>query len=115
MQRYNYHDSALKLLATETASLERLKGSPTHEGDMSIVDGSVKFTPPIELNNDEKERFRYGTPSSILMCWALRTTGEPKERDRLIVSGGKNYRIRKVKAWPTINPAFYELHIEDEE
>ena len=101
--------------ATETGSIERLIDNPTYDDERQVIDGKVKFTPPIEMLNDMKERHRYGTPSSILMTWTYDLLGEPKERDRLVVSGGKNYRIRKVKAWPTVDPAFYELHIEDEE
>lgn len=101
-------------MATETGSIERLIDNPTYEDDRQVVDGKARFTPPIEMLNDQKERHRYGTPSSILMIWTFDLAGVPKEKDRLVVPGGKNYRIRKVKAWPTTNPAFYELHIEDE-
>ena len=112
--KFNFHKSALKFAATEAASLERLKANPVDDSDRTILDATVKITPPLEMLNDEKERHRYGTVASIQMAWCLAPASEPKERDRL-VSNGIDFRIRKVKPWPNIaTPAFYELHIEDE-
>jgi hypothetical protein len=114
--RWNFHASALKFMATESASLQRLKDSPTGPTDRTIIDATVKLTPPIEMLNDEKERHRYATVSSILMTWCLPPDGEPQERDRLVM-GTFDFRIRKVKKWPsgTLTPAYYELHVEDED
>ena len=112
--RHNYYGSALKYAATESASLQELKADPVDDDDRTILDANVKITPPLEMLNDEKERHRYGTVASIQMTWCLAPASPPKERHRL-VSNGKDYRIRKVKAWPDVPiPAFYELHIEDE-
>ena len=113
--RWNYHNSALKYHATLTGSLERLKDTPSSESDRTVLDAAVKCTPPIEMHNDEKERHRYGTVVAIQMCWIMIPDSRPQERDRFVMDG-KNFRIRKVKAWPnTSSPAFYELHLEDED
>ena len=112
---YNYHLSALKHLCTLTAKIERLKDSPVSATDRTLIDSAVKITPPIEMLNDEKERHRYGTVSSILMAWLYKPAAEPEERDRLTLDG-RDYRVRKVKRWPQVtNPAFFELHLEDED
>lgn len=111
---YNYHKSALKFLCNLTATLERLKDNPIGPADRTLIDSALKISPPIEMQNDEKERHRYATVSSILMAWVYEPAGEPEERDRLTLDG-RDYRIRKVKRWPQVNnPAFFELHLEDE-
>lgn len=114
--RWKFHNSALKLLATLTGSLERLKDNPISVTDRTIVNAAVKLTQPIEMLNDEKERHRYGTVTSILMIWMVKPDiGEPLERDRLVIEGA-DLRVRKVKKWPALGPvAFYELHLEDED
>lgn len=112
--RFNFYASALKYQATETGSLQRLKDNPVSDTDRTVIDPAVKFTPPLEMQNDEKERHRYATVTSILMSWCLPPAGPPKERDRVVMNS-IDYRVRKVKAWPsTPTPAFYELHLEDE-
>lgn len=113
-KRWKFHNSALAYHAVLSGSLERLKTNPVDDDDRTVIDSAVKCTEPIEMLNDEKERHRYGTVSSIQMIWIRNPSAPPKERDRLILDN-KNLRIRKVKAWPnTSNPAFYELHAEDE-
>jgi hypothetical protein len=113
-KRWKFHDAALKFSCTEAAVLNRLKANPVDETDLTVIDADFKITPPIEMLNDEKERHTYGTVSSILLAWCRKPAGAPKEKDRLI-SGGIDYRVRKVKAWPNVaEPAFYELHLEDE-
>lgn len=113
-KRWKFHNAALKYSCTEAAVLNRLKASPVDDSDVTVVDDDFKITPPIEMLNDEKERHRYGTVASILLAWCMKPAGAPKEKDRL-VSGGIDYRIRKVKVWPNVaEPAFYELHLEDE-
>jgi len=113
-KRWKFHNAALKYSCTEAAVLNRIKPSPVDENDFNVIDDDFKITPPIEMLNDEKERHRYGTVSSILLAWCMKPAGPPKEKDRLI-SGGIDYRIRKVKSWPNVvEPAFYELHLEDE-
>lgn len=109
-KRWKFHNAALKYSCTEAAVLSRLE-----DDDVStIVDDEFNITPPIEMLNDEKERYKYGTVSSILMSWCMKPKEAPQERNRLL-SGGIDYRVRKVKAWPNVvDPAFYELHLEDE-
>lgn len=112
--RHNYWLSALTYHCILTGSLQRLKDSPADDNDRTVIDAAVKCTEPIEMLNDEKERHRYATLAAIQMIWIQNPDAPPKERDRLILDG-KNMRINKVKAWPnTSNPAFYELHAEDE-
>lgn len=115
IQRWNFHLSSLKLLATLRGSLERLKDNPASVTDRTVIDAAVELTEPIEMLNDEKERYRYGSVHSILMIWMIPgETGEPKESDRLVVEGN-DLRVRKVKRWPALGEvAFYELHLEDE-
>ena len=115
MSRWNFHNSALKLHATLTGSLERLKDNPISDTDRTIVNATVKLTPPLEMLNDEKERHRYGSMTSILMIWMIvPDVGEPAERERLVIDG-QDLRVRKVKRWPAIGEAaFYELHLEQE-
>lgn len=113
-KRWKFHNAALKYSCTEAAVLNRLKANPVDDLDVNVIDNDFKITPPIEMLNDEKERHEYGTVSSILLAWCRKPAGAPKERDR-IVSNGVNFRVRKVKAWPSVaEPAFYELHLEDE-
>lgn len=113
-KKWKFHLNALKYQATEVAELQRIKDDPLDDTDFEIVDDNFKITPPIEMLNDEKERHRYGTVASIMLVWCAKPSEYPKERDRLI-SNGINYRVRKVKAWPQVDePAFFELHIEDE-
>lgn len=113
-KRWKFHGAALNLACTESAELYRLEDNPTDPDVFVMVANDFKITPPIEMLNDEKERHRYGTVSSILLAWCAKPAVSPKERDRL-VSGGINHRVRKVKAWPNVaEPAFYELHLEDE-
>jgi hypothetical protein len=112
--KYNYHKSALKYLCVHSATLERLKDSPADDDDRTLIDANLKMSPPIEMQNDEKERHRYASQFSIMMAWTYAPASEPKERDRLTMEG-VDYRVRKVKKWPqTANPAYYELHLEDE-
>lgn len=115
LNRWNFHLSSLKLLATLEGSLERLKDNPTSITDRTVINAAVQLTEPIEMLNDEKERFRYGSVHSILMIWMIPfDDGAPKESDRLVIEG-TDLRIRKVKRWPAFGEAaFYELHIEDE-
>lgn len=112
--RYNFYASAIKFQATETGSLERLKDNPVDDSDRTILDPAVKLMPPMEMQNDEKERHRYATVASILMTWCLPPAAAPAERDRVVMNG-RDYRIRKVKEWPGgATTSFYELHLEDE-
>ena len=113
---HKYHLSGLKHLCTETGTLERLKDSPVDDTDRTLIATAINVSPPIEMQNDERERHRYAQMASIQMAWTYGLTAaqEPKERDRLTMNG-KDYRIRKVKRWPDITtPAFWEIHIEDE-
>ncbi len=113
-KRWKFHNAALKYSCTEAAVLYRLEDAPVDPDILFTVDDDFKITPPIEMLNDEKERYKYGTVSSILLSWCMKPADTPKERDRLH-SGGIDYRVRKVKAWPNVaEPAFYELHLEDE-
>lgn len=113
-KRWNYHESALSFHCTQTGQLERLKDNPVDDTDRTVLDAAVKVSEPIEMQNEEKERYRYGTGVTILMCWIKVPAAQPLEGDRLILNGDDT-RIRKVKPWPHVpNPAFYELHIEVE-
>lgn len=113
-KRWNFHNSALTFHATISGSLERIKPNPATEDDRTVIDANIKCTEPLEMLNDQKERHRYATLASIMLAWIKVPASPPLEEDRLIMQG-LNYRIRKVKAWPAVsNPAFYELHIEDE-
>jgi hypothetical protein len=111
--RYNFYKSGLKFLATETVSIERLKDSPSSETDRDIVDSEAKMTSPIEMLIDLKERYRYGTTQSIQMAWIPLMDAEPLEKD-IVIHSEVTYKVRKVQRWPRINPAFYELHLEED-
>lgn len=111
---YSYHLSALKFHADRTGTLERLKDNPVSDTDRTVIDTDVKITAPIEMQNNEKERHRYGQVVSILMAWTYEPAADILEHDRLTIDG-IDYKIRKVKKWPQHpTPAFYELHLEDE-
>lgn len=113
MTIYNFHNSSLRYHCKLTASLERLKDNPVDDNDRNVIDAAVKMTDPIEMLNDLKERHRYASTATIYMCWIMVPTAPPEELDRLVV-GSLDFRVRKVKGWPVINPSFYELHIEED-
>lgn len=110
-----HHFSALHHVLVDTAVLHYVPDNATADTDRTVVQSDLRCSHMQELKNDEKERARLSTVASILMVWT-----ELPENDIVITEGhrvligGIDFRIRKVKAWPAINPFFYELHVEDE-
>ena len=110
-----HHFSALNNVLIDTAVLHYVPSDATSDSDRTIVQASLRCSHMQELKNDEKERARLSTVASILMVWTELPDNSVKitEQHRVLI-GGIDFRIRKVKAWPVIDPVFYELHVEDE-
>jgi hypothetical protein len=110
-----HHFSALNSVLINTAVLHYVPDNATADTDRTIVQSNLRCSPMQELKNDEKERARLATVASILMVWTEVPDDDVTitEHHRVLI-GGIDYRIRKVKAWPTPNPVYYELHVEDE-
>lgn len=111
----SHHTAALNMVCDQEASLQRVPDDAASDTEREVIQALLRCSQPVELKNDERERNKMGTVASLAMlfCFPPDTGVVIKERDRLIISD-QDFRIRKVKKWPMIDPAFYELHVEDE-
>lgn len=113
---FSHHVAALNLMCDLECTIQRIDEDAVDEAtDRTTLQTELACSSPIEMKNDEKERAGLGSVASIGMMWAkIPSTGIViQERDRVII-GALDFRVRKVKAWPMVNPEFYELHVEDE-
>lgn len=112
---FSHHIAALNLMCDLECSIERIDDDAAVDTDRTVIQQTLSCSSPIEMKNDEKERAGFGTVASIGMMWTkLPAAGIViQERDRIVIDT-LDLRVRKVKAWPMVNPEFYELHVEDE-
>lgn len=113
--RHNGIGAAINQHFTQLCTLHYVPTNATADTDRTIIQTNLKCSAPIEMKNDEKERAGLGTIASITLLWTAvpENSVEITEKHRILLNG-IDYRIRKVKKWPMINPDYYELHAEDE-
>ena len=111
-----HHQAALQLLCDQTCALQRVPDNATSDSDRTTIQAALRCTQPIEMKNDERERAKMSSVAAICLFWTMvPDNGQTiQERDRILLNG-VDYRVRKVKAWPMVDPQYYELHIEDEQ
>lgn len=100
---------ALRL--THTADIKRIPANAVSASDRETMTAGVACSAVYPASTEQAERAGMATVARLMVIYCAPVTVQPDWR---IVTGGVDYRVRSVSAWPQGSPAFVELLIERE-
>lgn len=96
------------LRLTGTCDIKQVIGGGARQTVVSGLSCSSLYP----ASQEQAERAGMATTARLLVCY---TTGSSQvAMDQRLATGGREYRIRSVSAWPWASPAFLEILLEDE-